>query len=113
MSTSVIARGVLCGCMPCASAYISPGHTALRPRRQVGRVADTAGMHQLHKNPATLGADRISDQLPALHLFFIEQPGNPRIAQAIGRRQHALGEDQAGRFSGWGAVGLASACCDG
>ena len=60
-------------------------------------MADAAGVHQLHEHLATLGVDRIDDGLPAAHLRVVEEPRDARIAQAVGRRRRALGNDQTGR----------------
>ncbi|MNE71532.1 hypothetical protein D3C80_1674120 [compost metagenome] len=52
--------------------------------RHVGGMADSSGMHQLHKNPAACLVDAIGHASPALDLFLVEQSGNACITKAVG-----------------------------
>ncbi len=55
MSPSLIARGMLKGCMPKVSVYISPGQASacgpkhFRARRQVRGLSDPARVHELNE----------------------------------------------------------------
>ena len=69
----------------------------LRAGRQVRRMGHPARVHQLHEDLSALGVDRVGDSLPSAHLGFIEEARDARVAEAVGRRRGALGDDQAGR----------------
>jgi hypothetical protein len=60
-------------------------------------MSHAAGVHELHEDLATLGVDPIGDRPPAAHLRTIEESGDACVAQAVGRRRGALGDDQARR----------------
>ena len=72
------------------------GTNDLRACGQVGSMRHTAGVHQLQRDLSALGVHRISHQFPAPHLIRVEQAGDSRIAQTIGRGRGALGDDQTG-----------------
>ena len=65
-------------------------------------MGDTPGVHELHHDFPAARVHGIGHQTPALHLGGIEQTGDARIAQSIGRGRDALGNEQAGG----GALGV-------
>jgi len=64
--------------------------------RQVQRMADPAGMHELDEHFRAAGVHRIGDFLPAGDLLCGKDSGNAGIAQAVRRRRGAFGYDHAG-----------------
>ncbi len=81
-------------------------HLALRRHRrrrqdaralgQVERVADPARVHQLREYLAAGRVNGVGDLFPAGDLRVGKQARNARIAEAVGRRRRALGDDQPG-----------------
>ena len=66
-------------------------------RRQVQRVPDSAGVHQLHEHPGAERPHGIGHQLPAGDLLGRKQAGNARVAETVWRGRGALRDDQPGR----------------
>jgi len=52
-------------------------------------------MHQLHEHFRALRVHAVNDNLPARDLRRGKHTGNARIAESVGGRRCALGEDQA------------------
>ena len=67
-----------------------------RARRQIERMADAPGVHELHEHLRALRVNRIGDALPPRNLRRGKYSGNARVAQPIGRRRRAFGDDQSG-----------------
>ncbi|OGS96175.1 MAG: hypothetical protein A3H31_06860 [Gallionellales bacterium RIFCSPLOWO2_02_FULL_57_47] len=63
---------------------------------QVERMADAAAMHQLHEHFRALRVNRTGNALPSGNLFRRKYPGDARIAQPVGGRRGAFGDDEAG-----------------
>ena len=68
----------------------------LRAGRQVGDVRDTTGVHELHDDLPALVMHGLRDQAPSLDVRFVEKPGDPRVAQPVGRWGNPLRDEQAG-----------------
>lgn len=93
---------MLCGCIPWAScehlAGANDGAAAkhFRACRQIGNVGHASAMHQLQKNLAALFMHGRRHSLPRIPLSRVIKSGNTRIAQAVGTRRGAFGNDQTG-----------------
>ena len=79
--------------LPCGGDRRGPQYFGAR--RQIKRMPNAAGVHQLQDHLGALRVNRSGDLLPAGDLCLGKNPGDARVTQSVGRGRCAFGDDQA------------------